>query len=208
MKAKLEEQIHRQRLSVEAMQDELRQRRAKQYEQLSKLQDVEAQLRTTQDEKEDISNEAEVLREASREQELRLAEARRWREAADSEIAEADFRTEREVKAATAAMGAAQDEALALKKQVQELSATVLKLVRNHAEAERDQEEQRQEVTRKQGEIDELTEQLARVAAEATQQGRARLAADVQRETITAQLAQLRGKVSSGFYARASQHSF
>lgn len=50
------------------------------------------------------------------------------------------------------------------------------------------------EVAHKQEQLEELTEQLARLAAEATQQGRARLAADVQRETIAAQLSQLRGK--------------
>ena len=194
MKEELEVQVATQRGAVEAMQDELRQRRSRQYEQLAKLQDIESELRREQDERERLADEVETLQSWKEEQEQRLAEAREWRASADSEIAETKKRAVAEVDEAAARVDHAESEQFALQKQVKELCRTVLQLVDKHAEAERGTSAVREAAQAKQSRIDELKEQVSRLAAEATQQGRAREHATVQSEMVRQQFSLLRGK--------------
>ena len=194
MKADLERQVATQRSAVEAMQDELRQRRSRQYEQLAKLQDIESELRREQDERERLGDEVEVLQSWKEEQEERLSEAREWRASADNEIADTKERARAQVEEAVQRVEHAEAEQVALQKQVKELCRTVLQLVDKHADAERGTAAVRDAAQAKQVRIDELKEQVSRLAAEATQQGRAREHASVQSEMVRKQFTLLRGK--------------
>lgn len=138
MKKSLEELIAKQALSVEAMRDELTQRRGKQYEQLAKLNTVEEGMRAAQDHAEGYKDQLDVLNEWKQEQDVRLAEARAWRESADVEVGRVREECSSEVFALTAKVTTAEAESLALKRQLRELRVTIKQMVAAHQEAQKD----------------------------------------------------------------------
>ena len=105
------------------------------------------------------------------EQEARLAEARRWREAGDTEIAQTRAKAENEVKAANERRKAALEERDTLQKQLKEVQQTVLELVTSSGEADTRAAEAGVQLESKDGQIAEQKDEIARLLAEATNQG-------------------------------------
>jgi hypothetical protein len=105
------------------------------------------------------------------EQETRMAEARRWREAADNEIATTRAKAEKEVQAANERQLVAELDRETLQKQLKEVQQTVLQLVGSSGAADTRAAEALTEVQTRDRLIAELKQEVARLLAEATNQG-------------------------------------
>jgi hypothetical protein len=105
------------------------------------------------------------------EQETRLAEARRWREAADIDIAATRATAQAEVNESDERRRAAEEERDILQTQLKEVQRTVLQLVGSSGDADSRATEALSEVQTRDRLIADLKQEVARLLAEATNQG-------------------------------------
>ena len=122
------------RVKVDAVHEELRMRREKQYLLLDRLHAAEEAMRRTQDEEEELRETCRILQERVFELDARLLEAKQWRQQEQDGLDEA---RRNEMTKVDAARREAKKERLAkeaLKLQLEEMAATVLKLIEQQKE--------------------------------------------------------------------------
>ena len=178
MEVELEETKKAARVRIDAMQEELRTRREKQYSLLERLQAAEESMRSSEDECERLRETVNIVQERMYELDAQLIQAKQWRVEDQTSgkgielkykgiIAERENEIKRHV-----------EQNNGLKKQLQEMAATVLNLVDKNKEADDSHQKSKENELQVQSQVETLEERIAGLLKEATREGKARVEAE------------------------------
>ena len=180
------------RVRIDAMQEELRTRREKQYATLSRLQAADEGLRKSQDEQERLQETCSVLQERLFEMEKETID---MKQLMNEELAvESNKTTEVEKWLEMEKRNTLQekDAQKGLKKQLQEMAATILKLVEKNKETSDIKHQTDNEIMVRDGEMRTLEERVSKLILETSTEGKARVKAETTAEVMSTQLNALR----------------
>lgn len=192
MTAELEETTRVARVRIDAMQEELRTRREKQYSMLSRLQAADEALRASQDESEQLRETASVVQERLFELEAEMAQQKAHSEDLIRDERQRTQAVQTALDAQRATTSKEKEGQTGLKQQLQEMAATILKLVDKNKEAQQATEKVRNEVLQRDSEMRTLEQRVANLIREGTKNGKARVKAETTAEVMQNQLESLR----------------
>lgn len=180
------------RVRIDAMQEELRTRREKQYAVLSRLQAADEGLRKSQDEQEKLTETCNVLQERLFEMEKETIELKNVMN--DEIIKEKNNtkRIENQLKIERMETIKERDGQKGLKRQLQEMAATILKLVEKNKETTDVKLKKDDEIIQRESEMKTLQERVSKLIKETSIEGKARVRAETTAEVMASQLNALR----------------
>eukprot|EP00943_MAST-04B_sp_MAST-4B-sp1_P002470 g2470.t1 len=192
MEVLVEETQKTARVRIESMQEELRTRREKQYSLLERLQAAEESMRSSEDECERLRETINVIQERMYELDAQLIQAKQWRVEdqgkGNAEVMKwKSIAKERDLEIKT------QKEAnIGIKRQLQEMAATVLQLVEKAKVSDDKLEQEGKKATDKRAQLEALQQRIAGLIKEGMKEGKARVQAETTVQVLHEQINELR----------------
>ena len=180
------------RVRIDAMQEELRTRREKQYATLSRLQAADESLRKSQDDTERLRETASVIQERLFQMEAETVTLNTMHQDALNAERERTNQVQVRLDYSRANTAKEKDGQVGLKKQLQEMAATILKLVDKNNEEQLKKDEIGQDILERDSEMKTLEERVANLIQETSVEGKARVRAETTAEVMSTQLDALR----------------
>ena len=161
MEVLVEETKKTARVRIESMQEELRTRREKQYSLLERLQAAEESMRSSEDECERLRETVNVVQERMYELDAQLIQAKQWR-AEDQGKGNAEvMKWKGIVRERDSEIGTLKEANVGIKRQLEEMAATVLQLVEKAKVSDNKLEEEGKRASGKRAQLEALQQRVA-----------------------------------------------
>eukprot|EP00944_MAST-04C_sp_MAST-4C-sp1_P007179 g7179.t1 len=192
MEVLVEETKKTARVRIESMQEELRTRREKQYSLLERLQAAEESMRSSEDECERLRETVNVVQERMYELDAQLIQAKQWR-AEDQGKGNAEvMKWKGIVRERDSEIGTLKEANVGIKRQLEEMAATVLQLVEKAKVSDNKLEEEGKRASGKRAQLEALQQRVAGLIKEGMKEGKARVQAETTVKALHDQIKELR----------------
>ena len=192
MEVLVEETKKTARVRIESMQEELRTRREKQYSLLERLQAAEESMRSSEDECERLRETVNVVQERMYELDAQLIQAKQWR-AEDQGKGNAEvMKWKGIVRERDSEIGTLKEANVGIKRQLEEMAATVLQLVEKAKVSDNKLEEEGKRASGKRAQLEALQQRVAGLIKEGMKAGKARVQAETTVKALHDQIKELR----------------
>jgi hypothetical protein len=192
MEAEVSETKSMARVRIDAMQEELRTRREKQYSLLERLQAAEESMRASEDECERLRETVNVVQERLYELDAQLIQAKQWRTEDKSSQHDLEKHLKQQLRNRDAEIKRQIEASGGIKRQLQEMAATVLQLVEKNKEADQRMQEEGKKVGSTQARLETLQTRISGLIKEGTKEGKMRVQAETTIKVLHEQMSELR----------------
>ena len=192
MEVLVEETKKTARVRIESMQEELRTRREKQYSLLERLQAAEESMRSSEDECERLRETVNVVQERMYELDAQLIQAKQWRTEDQGKGNAEVMKWKTKVKERDVEIKTYKEANVGIKRQLQEMAATVLQLVEKAKVSDNKLEQEGKKASGKRAQLEALQQRIAGLIQEGTKEGKARVQAETTVKVLHEQINELR----------------